>query len=596
MTEPTTELPFVSDTLPVVSGYRLECLAGSGGMARVYRATEEGLDRPVAIKVLCAHGGDSISHQARFEREARLVATLQHPNIVSIYRVTRTRNGDPCIVMPWLTGSLADRSLPLPEIEARSLLAALLDALGHAHAAHIIHRDLKPDNVLFDVSGRPLLADFGVALQMGGDARLTGEGLAVGSARYMSPEQALGREVDARSDLYSLGVLAYEVLVGVPPFVATDAIAAALAHVEAAVPRLPDTLSHWQLWMDRVLAKAPSDRFTDAQQMRAALPGRSASDSSPGQPLIAVRPHGTPLRLAMSVVGLLLLSLGVWLLLRITAEPDAAALDAPIASVPFADPPAIAQPLVAEPATPPTAELTPPSPGALYARFRDLDGPWMVRLPSAGTANPSNSVAISQSEITREQYARFIAASARRESHCAGGNWREPGYPQADDHPVVCVSFADATAYAAWLSGLTGETYRLPRMAEWNRLTRPVRGQTPACDQAQLSGSDCVRSATTSVESHIAVEPGVFGLIGNVREWTGDCSWQINKANPVTHGLRGVGRWIQRKESVPRETRTCIGRKVIGSGFADQTAWPLAQSHAESSAFADLGFRLIREN
>lgn len=581
MTDPTIELPHPDHAYPVVTGYRIEALAGSGGMARVFRAVEEGLERPVAIKVLCAHGSDQVAQRTRFEREARLVAALQHPGIVSIFRITRTRDGDPCIVMPWLQGSLADRPLPLREAQARELLDGLLDALAHAHAAQIVHRDIKPDNVLFDASQRPLLADFGVALRVGSDARLTGEGLAVGSARYMSPEQALGREVDARSDLYSMGVLACEVLTGAPPYPATDAIAAALAHVEAPLPTLPLALAHWQDWLDRALAKNPDHRFADAQDMRAALPAGVAELRF----VPARRSKGNRWGLWAAGTALLFAMAWWWWPATSTAIDPAlntgAAEPALTPNIPNAAPlPALAQP------APPT------TPGARYPRIQDevSAAPWLVQL-----SQPDGRVlTISQTEITRGQYAAFADASGRSSSSCKGGSWQAPGFAQDDEHPVSCVSFADAQAYASWLSARTGKRYRLPTLAELQGLSTPLRDRT-GCAQAQLGGDTCARTGTAPVEAHPASADGVFGLVGNVREWTRDCSWRVEKANPVAHGLRGVGRWIQRKEPVARETRTCIGRKIAGSGYADQQPWPAPQIHAESTALPDLGFRLVRD-
>ena len=153
----------------------------------------------------------------------------------------------------------------------RATLRALLSALDYAHARGVIHRDVKAENVLFDDAERPLLADFGIALRRGFGPRVTTAGLAVGSTAYMAPEQARGEEVDYRADLYSVGVLAWEMLNGQLPYNAGDALSMAVMHAQDPIPRLPPALRHWQKFIDKALAKSPKQRFRTAQQMLEAL-------------------------------------------------------------------------------------------------------------------------------------------------------------------------------------------------------------------------------------------------------------------------------------------------------------------------------------
>ncbi len=292
-------------TTPHVPGYTINRHLARGGMAEVFVAEQIALQRPVALKILRmaeAGGADAIE---RFEQETRLIAELSHPNIVGIHDVGHTSDGALYYAMPFLPGGdLTARVSPRPLAEIRKLLTALLDALGYAHGKGIVHRDIKPANVLFDEHGTPQLADFGVAIRTLNSERLTQVGLTVGSTGYMSPEQARGMQVDARSDLYSVGVVAYELLTGSLPFRGVDAFEVAIAQLEQKVPRLPKERAHWQAFIDKALARAPAQRFQSAIEMAAAL------DRIPdAAPLIA----GRTLAIA-AVVGVLTLGLATWAL------------------------------------------------------------------------------------------------------------------------------------------------------------------------------------------------------------------------------------------------------------------------------------------
>jgi tRNA A-37 threonylcarbamoyl transferase component Bud32 len=260
------------DGMPQVEGHRLLRVVGHGGMSTVYLAEQVSLGRKVALKVMLPEAlADEVS-RSRFEHEARTIARLQHPHIVGIHEVGRTADGLPYYAMPFLPrGHLAQRDLRGDQPRVAAILRDLLDALDYAHVRGVVHRDVKAENVLFDENERPLLADFGIALRRGGNPRLTSAGLAVGSTAYMPPEQARGLEVDRRADLYSLGVLAWEMLTGRLPYRAGDALTMALKHVQDPVPRLPGVLRHWQPLFDTALAKRPEDRPASAQDMRELL-------------------------------------------------------------------------------------------------------------------------------------------------------------------------------------------------------------------------------------------------------------------------------------------------------------------------------------
>ena len=257
---------------PEVDGYRIVKIIGHGGMSTVYLADQLSLGRKVALKIMLPEAlADEVS-RGRFENEAHTIARLQHPNIVSIHEVGRTADGLPFYSMPYMShGHLAQRDLRGDQPRVAEILRVLLQALDYAHVRGVVHRDVKAENVLFDGNERPQLADFGIALRRGSNPRLTSTGLAVGSTAYMPPEQAKGATVDRRADLYSLGVLTWEMLMGNLPYNAADALSMAMLHVQNPVPRLPAALKHWQVLIDKSMAKKPDDRYASAQDMLEAL-------------------------------------------------------------------------------------------------------------------------------------------------------------------------------------------------------------------------------------------------------------------------------------------------------------------------------------
>ncbi|HEX7020163.1 MAG TPA: serine/threonine-protein kinase [Gemmatimonadaceae bacterium] len=260
--------------------YQIESEIGQGGMSVVYRARDLRLDRPVAIKVLPPELAHDAAVRIRFTREGQTSAHLAHAHIVPIYDVGDAE-GIAYLVMAFATGGNLARLLvrePLqPITEVRRLLGEIADALAYAHARGVIHRDIKPDNILLDrESGRAMVTDFGIARAMEAGARLTVTGIAVGTPTYMSPEQAVGeREVDGRSDIYSLGVLAYQMVTGRVPFTAANPMALLLKHVSER-PRpvaelRPDTPRALSEAIERALMKAPDDRWPTASAFREAL-------------------------------------------------------------------------------------------------------------------------------------------------------------------------------------------------------------------------------------------------------------------------------------------------------------------------------------
>jgi len=267
-----------------IPGYYLKRTIGSGGMATVYLAVQESLDREVALKVMSPALSADETFAARFRREARTIAKLSHPNIVQIFDVGTTTDYHNYFSMQYLPGgTLKDRlGRPMDPMEILRIFAGVLKALGFAHELGFVHRDVKPENVLFDVTGTPILTDFGIARALRSTTRITETGMSVGTSKYMSPEQARGGTVDARSDLYALGVVLYEAVTGAPPFEAEDTFAVAYAHVNEPVPELPPKARHWQPVIQRALAKDPRERFPSAESFVRALEEMARADTGQG--------------------------------------------------------------------------------------------------------------------------------------------------------------------------------------------------------------------------------------------------------------------------------------------------------------------------
>jgi len=758
-----------------VPGHRLVRPLGRGGMATVYLAIQSSLGRPVAVKILQAATDETIT---RFEQEARTIARLQHPHIVAIYEVGRTSDGRLYYTMPYLpNGDLSKVDLRDSPSRIAAVIRALAGALGHAHKHGIVHRDVKPENVLFDQHRRALLTDFGIA-RASDSLRVTREGATMGSSGYMSPEQARGQDIDGRSDLYSLGVVCYELLTGDLPFRGADALSTAIAHIEQPVPRLPPLKRAWQPLVDKALAKSPDARFQNAEEMIAALDAVDGRRTSP-RPVVVpppqrpkfrmphvtlprfalprlalprmqmpspqtLRRYGPPLLVLLGVVAVsaaalswrthskraaspapsaphqvtvakdsvitptgaipaaminadathpqiavpveassvdatqaarvtVLLAQADALFVRghltepkknsaavhyldvLTLEPDNPAARAGVGKIvavlqqdtlkawrrgdtgqvqkwvgkldalaPSADLASqkswrtarrqLAQSLgtsVADAAQlhnakqltalRPLAEALPaiypdgfslkqldaaPPPPALHAGspLRDDGGPALVYVPGDGK---TDAFAIGRTDVTRAEYARFVRDTHRAASSCAepyhpfsrlrGLKWDDPGFPQSGDHPVVCVSWNDAVAYAEWLSHRTGERYRLPTDSEWLRAARGG-GNGSACARGNVDDSSrqtkldndrwpCSDGAAqTAPAGHYAASGvGAYDMYGNVSQWLSGGS----AGNRIFRGLS----WRDGSH------QTALGRR----GTADSDI-----------GYTSVGFRLVR--
>jgi serine/threonine-protein kinase len=251
---------------------------GRGGMAIVFRAREKQLDREVAIKVLPFSLAFDREFIERFQREARTSAKLEHPSIIPIYRVGRSGRTI-YFVMKFLRGKPLSTVLnargALPPAEIRDMLVDVCRALAYAHRSGVVHRDIKPDNIMFDEHGQAVVTDFGIAKAASG-GRLTGTGMAIGTPHYMSPEQAKAQPIDGRSDMYSLGVVAYVCLAGNVPFDGPDSFSIGFKHIQEPLPE-PElrTADQHELFgiIRKMMAKTPAERFQTAEEVLAALEG-----------------------------------------------------------------------------------------------------------------------------------------------------------------------------------------------------------------------------------------------------------------------------------------------------------------------------------
>lgn len=251
-----------------IDRYKIINEIGRGGMAVVYRAVDTMLDRSVAIKLLLSESSSKEKSLKRFNREAKTLANLSHSNIVKVLDYGEYE-GSPYLVMEYISGGTLSSKLgtPLPPAEAAALLAPIARSLHYAHQQKVVHRDVKPSNILINDSGQPMLSDFGILklLEAEETQGITGTGKSVGTPAYMSPEQIRGKEVDGRTDIYSLGIVFFELLTGRKPYSATTPIEVSLQHLHDPIPKarqfIRDLPAEVEQIIVRAIAKNPEDRY-----------------------------------------------------------------------------------------------------------------------------------------------------------------------------------------------------------------------------------------------------------------------------------------------------------------------------------------------
>jgi serine/threonine-protein kinase PpkA len=277
-----------------IPGFDIEGEIGEGAMATVYLATQRSLERKVALKIMATSLAADATFCERFLREGKTLARLSHPHTVTIHDIGNV--GDRYyMAMEYLpNGTLKERIAAGMSAEQGAIyVRQIASALGHAHAQGLVHRDVKPANILFRANGSAVLSDFGIAKSLDDRTQFTQAGFAVGTPSYMSPEQARGLEIDGRADLYALGVVFYEMLMGKLPYTGTDALSTALAHLTEPLPELPIHHGRYQYILVKLLAKDRNDRFSDVAELIAAL------DHLPGD-----NPDATQIRVPLSSASL----------------------------------------------------------------------------------------------------------------------------------------------------------------------------------------------------------------------------------------------------------------------------------------------------
>ncbi|HRV91256.1 MAG TPA: SUMF1/EgtB/PvdO family nonheme iron enzyme [Anaerolineae bacterium] len=279
MPKPNPQIDWIGQTIG--NRYKIESFIGQGGMSSVYKAADPNLSRTVAIKVIHPHLSNDPQFLRRFEHEAAAVARLRHPNIIQVYDFNHENNVY-YMVMEYIPGqdlkeqlkSLSSKHQRLPLAETVRIMGAVCEAVSYAHEQNMIHRDLKPANIMINPQGQPILTDFGVAKMLDGlDHTVTGA--IIGTAKYLSPEQAKGERPDERSDVYSLGVMLYEMLAGRPPFDADTTVAVLMKHVNEPVPDIRQIQSDIPEALIRIVEKAlekdKNKRYQSAIQLAVAL-------------------------------------------------------------------------------------------------------------------------------------------------------------------------------------------------------------------------------------------------------------------------------------------------------------------------------------
>jgi serine/threonine-protein kinase len=532
--------------------YRLEEKLGEGGYGMVYRALQLDIERPVAVKILhpgkvvhAAGLGDAedaraywLSCLTRFHREARAAGRIRHPNVVAVTAFGSVGDELAYLVMEYLQGrsvrSLLRSNKVLDAESALRILRPTAWAMECAHREGIIHRDLKPSNIFLEraegVGEIVKVLDFGIAkFTHDADAdmpSLTGDGLLVGTPRYMSPEQCEGKPVDARSDIYSLGVVMYEMLTGTVPF-SGSSISVATQHVTRAPRPVTDFSPHTPpktaALVMRCLEKSPAARPQTAAELAIAL---EDAMSEAFARVASSPPRGSRIEISLASPN------------RTESGPSSPAASSDTARIPRAE----AAPVGATSEDPTVVRSTPPkTPPAGFPSVAPIPTvvvPAATSVPPGMTYIPAgfftmgcevglpderpphvvyvNAFLLDRTEVTNRQYRAFCDATGRK---YPPDSPRDIGYfRDKPECPVVNVTWDDAAAYAAWAGK------RLPTEAEWERAARGgLEGKLyPWGDDITTGHANFALSRTKRVASYFPNAYGLYDIVGNVWEWCAD--------------------------------------------------------------------------
>jgi formylglycine-generating enzyme required for sulfatase activity/tRNA A-37 threonylcarbamoyl transferase component Bud32 len=475
-------------------GYRVETALGSGGFAVVYLVRDLNLKRRLAVKVLSPDLITSRTVLERFRREAETVAQLSHPHIVPLHFIGQ-KDDLLYLVMECIDGgSLADRIEKegrLPPADVSRILREVASALEHAHKRGVIHRDIKPHNVLIEPeTGRTLVTDFGIARTAEGGS-LTATGMLVGTPAYLSPEQVAGEGGDHRADIYALGVVAYEMLTGQPPFTGPTPTAVLMKRLGEPPPPLakvrPEAPELLRDVIEGMLASEPAQRFQSAGDVVRALDGLppASGGHATGELVLRARRRRERTRLA-ALVGSGVLVAAAILAFALTRGGDSPAAVDPIDSGMAA------------------------IPGGSYTVGRDA-GPALARPAHTVELAPFG---IDRREVTVGDYADFVAT----------GRVPPPWITRPDSLiPVTGVTYAEASSYCAWRHAPDG---RLPTEAEWEATARGRTarrfpwGEQWKPDAANTLSAGRAGPVAVGTMANGASPEGVVDLVGNVWEWT----------------------------------------------------------------------------
>ncbi len=540
--------------------YTIEAELGQGGMSAVYKANDPNLQRTVAIKLIHPHLSSDAEFVRRFEQEAAAVAQLRHPNIIQVFDFNHDEDLY-YMVLEFIPGdtlqakvkALDKAGQKLSLAETVDIIAPMCDAVGYAHEQGMIHRDLKPANIMINPKGQSILMDFGVAKMLSG-VQHTATGAIIGTAKYMSPEQARGGRPDERTDVYSLGVILFEMLAGEAPFDADSTVALLMKHVIEPIPDIrtlnQDIPEPLVKVVKKSLAKDKTERYQSAVEMAAALrasllsqtpvadyeattlqstsTGETAFTSTPPSvsstttPVTeAVKKGGIPTWVigvsgAIALVVILILAIGAFF---IFSSSD----DTPADEVIETDTTTIVS-TAGQQSTLPSSENMVRVPGDSYSVGVEVSGENYAPMQQIELTE----FWIDRYEVSNNQYTQFIADTGYEPpTHWSGTT------PPADeeDHPVNHIAWDAAATYCTWINK------RLPTEAEWEVAARGSEGRlfpwgnNPNVVPLPQGGTYPTGSKPTNQSPF-----GVFDIAGNVWEWVDDPYNPIEQGNRVLKG------------------------------------------------------------